>query len=93
MTLTGTEFEPLLVPVKATVWVLPAEPSALSVIVKTPFTVPAAEGLKVTLTVQLAPPATLDPQVLVSAKLAGNVVTAILVTASATLEVLVTVTG
>jgi hypothetical protein len=38
---------------------------ALSVMVTAPVLVPAAVGLKVTLRVQLAPAATLEPQVLV----------------------------
>jgi hypothetical protein len=48
--------------VRLTVWVAGL---ALSVMVTTPVLVPAAVGLKVTLRVQLAPAATLEPQVLV----------------------------
>jgi hypothetical protein len=44
------------------------EPEALSVIVRLPLRVPPAVGANVTEMVQLAPTATLDPQVLVSAK-------------------------
>ena len=55
---------PLPVPVKGRVCGLPV---ALSVNVIVPLTVPAAVGEKVTLTVQLAPCATLPLQVLVSA--------------------------
>src|SRR5207245_7501265 len=43
-------------------------PVALSVIVTAPTRLPAAVGVKVTLIVQLAPPATLDPHVFVSEK-------------------------
>ena len=50
------------VPVRLTVWVAGL---ALSVMVTAPVLVPAAVGLKVTLRVQLAPAATLEPQVLV----------------------------
>jgi hypothetical protein len=50
------------VPVKLTVWVAGL---ALSVIVKAPLLEPAAVGVKVTLRVQLALAATLEPQVLV----------------------------
>jgi hypothetical protein len=53
------------VPVSVTVCGLPV---ALSVIVSVPVRVPPAVGVKVTLIVQLAPAATVDPQVLVSAK-------------------------
>jgi hypothetical protein len=52
-------------PLKATVC---GEPLALSVIVTMPVRVPAAVGVKVTEIVQLPPAATLDPQLLVSAK-------------------------
>jgi hypothetical protein len=48
------------VPVSLTVWVAGL---ALSVMVTAPVRVPVAVGLKVTLRVQLAPAATLDPQV------------------------------
>ena len=50
------------VPVSATVCGLP---TALSVMVTAPFLVPVAVGLKVTLRVQFALAATLEPQVLV----------------------------
>jgi hypothetical protein len=50
------------VPVRLTVWVAGL---ALSVMVTAPVLVPVAVGLKVTLRVQLAPAATLEPQVLV----------------------------
>jgi hypothetical protein len=53
---------PVPVPVRLTVWV---EGLALSVMVRVPVLVPAVVGLKVTLMVQLAPAATLEPQVLV----------------------------
>jgi len=53
------------VPVRFTVCGLPA---ALSAIVIVPVQVPPAEGVKVTVTVQFAPAATLAPQVLVWAK-------------------------
>ena len=49
-------------PVRLTVWVAGL---ALSVMVTAPVRVPAAVGLKVTLSVQLALTATLEPQVLV----------------------------
>jgi hypothetical protein len=50
------------VPVSATVCGLP---TPLSVMVRAPVLVPPAVGLKVTLRVQLAPVATLEPQVFV----------------------------
>jgi hypothetical protein len=53
---------PVPVPVRLTVWV---EGLALSVMVRVPVLVPAVVGLKVTLMAQLAPAATLEPQVLV----------------------------
>ena len=53
------------VPERATVWGLPV---ALSVIVRAAERFPVAAGLKLTLIVQLAPAATLDPQLLVWAK-------------------------
>jgi hypothetical protein len=93
LTVTGTVFEPLLVPVRDTVWVLPAAPSALSVIVSVPVSVPVEGGVKVTLMVQLPAAATLDPQLLVWAKSLAPVVMAMLEMASATLLVLVRVTG
>ena len=54
------------VPVRLTVWVAGL---ALSAMVTAPVLVPVAVGLKVTLRVQLAPAATLAPQVLVWEKL------------------------
>ena len=57
------------VPVRLTVCVAGL---ALSVMVTAPVLVPAAVGLKVTLRVQLAPAATLEPQVLVWEKLPLN---------------------
>jgi hypothetical protein len=56
---------PVPVPVRLTVWVAGL---ALSVMVRVPVLVPAVVGLKVTLMAQLAPAATLEPQVLVSEK-------------------------
>jgi hypothetical protein len=53
---------PVPVPVSDTVWGLPG---ALSVTESEAVSVPAAMGVKVTLTVQLAPAATVLPQVLV----------------------------
>jgi hypothetical protein len=50
------------VPVRLTVWVAGL---ALSVIVKVPVSEPATVGVKVTLRVQLAPAATVAPQLLV----------------------------
>jgi hypothetical protein len=50
------------VPVRLTVWVTGL---ALSVMVTTPLLIPVAVGLKVTLRVQLALAARLEPQVLV----------------------------
>lgn len=50
------------VPVRLTVWGLPA---ALSVTLRVPLAVPLAVGVKLTLIVQLAPAATLVPQVFV----------------------------
>ena len=91
--MTGTVFEPLLIPVKATIWVLPAVPSALSVIVSVPVSVPVEGGVKVTLMMQLPAAATLEPQLLVSAKSPAPVVMATLEMASAALLVLVRVTG
>jgi len=55
------------VPVSATVCGLCGLSVALSVILSVPVRVPAAAGEKVTLMVQLAPPATLPPQLSVSA--------------------------
>jgi hypothetical protein len=53
------------VPLKATAW---GEPVALSVTVSVPERTPAAVGANVIESVQLAPAATLVPQVLVPAK-------------------------
>ncbi len=53
------------VPLRLTVCGLPL---ALSAMLNWPVTGPGAVGLKVTLKVQLAPAATLEPQLLVSAK-------------------------
>ena len=53
---------PVPVPVRLTVWVVGL---ALSAMVAAPVLAPAAVGLKVTLRVQLALAATLEPQVLV----------------------------
>jgi hypothetical protein len=74
------------VPVKLTVWVAGL---ALSVTVKVPALAPVAVGLKVTLRVQLAPAATLEPQVLVWEK---SPLTVTLVTLRAALPVLLSVT-
>ena len=57
-------------PVKLTMW---GEPVALSVMPTEPDRLPAADGLKMTETVQLAPAATLTPQVLVWLKSAALV--------------------
>jgi hypothetical protein len=59
--------EPTHVPVSATVCGLPA---ALSVAARVPFSVPSVLGENVTRTGQLVPGAILEPQVLVSPKLA-----------------------
>jgi hypothetical protein len=78
------------VPVRATVCGLPL---ALSVMLTAAVRLPVAEGVKVTLIVQLAPAATELPQVLVWAKsLALAPVTARLVMFSVALPVLLTVT-
>jgi hypothetical protein len=74
------------VPVRLTVCVAGL---ALSVMVTAPVLVPAAVGLKVTLRVQLAPTATLEPQMLVWEKLP---LTVMLVMLSAALPVLLRVT-
>ena len=77
------------VPERLTVWGLPA---ALSVTMTAAVRVPCAAGLKVTLMVQLAPAATLDPQLLVWAKsLALVPETAMLVTLKSALPELVRV--
>lgn len=54
-----------LVPERLTTW---GEPEALSVTVRVPVLTPVAAGVKVTLMVQLEPPAMPVPQVFVSAK-------------------------
>jgi hypothetical protein len=77
------------VPVKLTVWVLPAAPLLLSVTVNVPVRAPAAVGVKVTLMVQESPTATLLPQLLVWEK---SPVMETLATASAALPVLLRVT-
>src|ERR1035437_10307219 len=78
-------------PETLTVWGLPV---ALSAMAMAAMRVPAAVGLKVTLMVQLAPAATLDPQLLVWAKsLALAPDTAMLVTLKAELPELVRVTA
>ena len=64
-TLPGDKLTMVPVPVKLTVCGLPV---ALSVIVRVALTVPLATGVKETEIVQLAPAATLDPQVLVCEK-------------------------
>jgi hypothetical protein len=77
------------VPERGTVWGLP---TALSATMTAAVRVPAAAGLKVTLMVQLAPAATLAPQLLVWAKsLAFAPETATLVTFRSPLPVLVRV--
>ena len=63
--LPGDKLTMVPVPVKLTVCGLPA---ALSVIVSVALTVPLATGVKETEIVQLAPAATLDPQVFVCEK-------------------------
>jgi len=55
---------PVPVPLKATVCMLPATPPRLSVMVKVPERVPSAEGVKVTLIVQIEEGARLFPQLL-----------------------------
>jgi hypothetical protein len=74
------------VPVKLTDWVAGL---ALSVMVTAPVLVPVAVGLKVTLRVQLAPAATLEPQVLVWEK---SPLTVMLVMLRVALPVLLRVT-
>jgi len=59
---------PLPVPVRLTDCTLPATPLLLSVIFKVAARLPGAVGVKVTLMVQLLPPARELPQVVVSAK-------------------------
>jgi hypothetical protein len=78
------------VPVRLTLWGLPV---ALSVRVTAALRVPPTPGVKVRLTVQLAPAATPDPQVLVWAKSPGLApVSAMLVRVKAALPVLFRVT-
>ena len=68
-------------------------PMALSVMLIDALRPPAAAGLKVTLMTQLAPAATLDPQLLVWVKSPGFVPeTAMLLTVKAALPVLLRVT-
>jgi hypothetical protein len=74
------------VPVRLTVWVAGL---ALSAMVTAPVLAPTAVGLKVTLRVQLAPAATLAPQVLVWEK---SPLAVMLVTLRATFPVLLSVT-
>ena len=79
------------VPERLTDWGLPV---ALSVRARAAARLPAAEGVKVTLTVQLEPAATLDPQLLVWAKSPALVPeTAMLVTLKAALPELVRTTA
>ena len=97
--LVGTKLTSVPVPVSDTVCGLPL---ALSATESEPVRVPVAVGLKVTLIVQLAPAATLVPQVLVSEKspvvemlvmLRVAVPVLVSVTVSAALLVPSTVTG
>jgi hypothetical protein len=74
------------VPVRLTDWVAGL---ALSVMVTAPVLIPVAVGLKVTLRAQLAPAATLAPQVLVWEK---SPLTVMLVTLRVALPVLLRVT-
>ena len=79
------------VPERPTDWGLPV---ALSVRARAAARLPAAAGVKVTLTVQLEPAATLDPQLLVWAKSPALVPeTAMLVTLKAALPELVRTTA
>src|SRR5437899_310696 len=88
VTLLGDRLTPgaAPVPVRLTDCGLPA---ALSVMVIAPVRVPVAVGVKVTLMAQLAPAATDVPQVLVCMK---SPLATMLVTLSATVPVLVSVT-
>ena len=93
--LLGEKLTPLVVlapvPERLTAWGLPV---ALSVKAIFAARLPLTEGLNVTLMVQLAPAATLDPQLLVWAKsLALVPETAMLVTLKAELPELVRVTA
>jgi len=89
---TGWLWEPRFVPVPVRphrVWL----PPAFSVMVREAVRAPVAEGVKVTFIVQLAPPATELPQVVVCAKLLALVpVTARLVIVKTALPVLLSVT-
>jgi len=90
--LVGETLASVVVPVPetATVCGLPAAPS---VIVMAAERLPVAEGVKVTLIVQLAPAATLNPQVLVWAKLLALVPdTVMLVMLKSAVPVFVSVT-
>jgi hypothetical protein len=92
--LLGEKLTPLVVlapvPERLTAWGLP---EALSVTTMDAARLPLAEGVKVTLMVQLAPAATLDPQLLVWAKSPALVPeTAMLVMLKATLPELVRMT-
>jgi hypothetical protein len=79
------------IPVRLTVWGLPV---ALSVTTMVAARLPLAAGEKVTLMVQLAPAATLDPQLLIWAKSPALLPeTAMLVMLKATLPELVRVTA
>ena len=90
LTLAGTVKVVAPVPVRLIVCGLPA---ALSVIAREAVREPVAEGVKVTLIVQLAPAATLVPQVFVCAKSPLLVpVTAMLVMLSAAVPLFVSVT-
>lgn len=89
--LAGKSLTTVPVPVSDTVWGLP---DALSVIVSDAARVPWARGLNVTLIVQFAPAATLDPQLLVCEKSAGFAPAMVmLVILSVAEPVLVSVTG
>ena len=81
---------PVPVPLRTTFCVLPATPLLLSVTVNVPVRLPSAVGLNVTLIVQLAPAATLVPQVSVAEK---SPPAAMLVTLNTALPVLLSVTG
>ena len=83
---------PLPVPLRATDCTLPVTSLLLSVIFKVAVRLPGAVGVKVTVIVQLLPPAKELAQVVVSAKSPGLVpVNAMLLMARATLPVLLTV--
>ncbi len=59
---------PTPVPARATVWTLPLLPLLLSVIVSDPVRLPGRVGVNVTLNVQVAPIASVEPHELVSLK-------------------------